>query len=723
MSLSQRGAIELAHNSSKFHSVQAQVGPTPMTFEVGRVAKQAGGSALVRWGDSVVLVTACASKEAKSGADFFPLTCEYVEKSYAAGRIPGGFFKRETKPRESEILNARIIDRSIRPLFPDGFFNEVQVIATVMSHDGEHDSDVMSLSAASMALHVSDIPFGDSSGPIAGVRVGRVDGKLLCNPTLSEIAKSDINVIVAVSKEAIVMVEGGAKEVSEADLIDALFFAHSEGQKIIQAIHDMRAAIGKEKFAYTAHVRNEDLYASVKAKAVEFGLKQALKTREKKERYSLIHDAAKQTKEALKGSLDEAVYTENEKHISDYFESVKSELMRMDVLDTKSRIDGRRFDEIRNICSEVNILPRTHGSSLFTRGETQAIVSVTLGTKDDEQRMDGLQGETTKRFMLHYNFPPFSVGEVKMLRGQSRREVGHGALAERAVEMMAPTEEKFPYTIRVVSEITESNGSSSMASVCGATLALWDAGVLIQGPVAGIAMGLIKEGDRVAILSDILGDEDHLGDMDFKVCGTKNGVTAIQMDIKIAGLDRTIMTQALEQARAGRMHILGEMFKAIEGPREQLSEFAPRISSMRINPDKIRDVIGPGGRVIRDIIARTGAKVDITDDGLVQISGIGSESVTKAKNIIEDLTRESEVNRVYKGIVRRLMDFGAFVEIFPGTEGLVHISELAENRVNNVADVLQEGDEVVVAVLSIDRDGKIRLSRKRALGKNAGDFI
>lgn len=723
MSLSRRGAIELAHNSNKYHSVEAHVGETPITFEVGRIAKQAQGSVVVRWGDTLVLVTACAAREAKSSAEFFPLTCEYVEKSYAAGRIPGGFFKRETKPRESEILNARIIDRSIRPLFPEGFFNEVQVIATVMSHDGEHDSDAISLCAASMALHVSDIPFGDKSGPIAGVRVGRIDGKLIANPRLSQLAKSDIDMIVAVSKEAIVMVEGGAKEVSESDLIDALFFAHQEGQKIIQAIEDMRVAMGKEKFSYQAHVRNEELFAQVREKAIEFGLKQALKTREKQERYSKIDDAEARTIEALKANLDEAVFAENQKNIANYFEDVKSELMRMDVLDTKSRIDGRAFDEIRNICSEVGILPRAHGSSLFTRGETQAIVSITLGTRDDEQRIDGLQGETTRRFMLHYNFPPFSVGEVKMLRGSSRREIGHGALAERAVQMMAPMEEKFPYTIRVVSEITESNGSSSMASVCGATLALWDAGVAIQGPVAGIAMGLIKEGDRVAVLSDILGDEDHLGDMDFKVCGTKNGVTAIQMDIKIAGLDRAILTKALDQARAGRLHILGEMFKAIDAPRAQLSEFAPRITSMRINPDKIRDVIGPGGRMIRDIVARTGAKVDITDDGMVQISGVGNESVAKAMKIIEDLTRESEVNRVYKGIVRRLMDFGAFVEIFPGTEGLCHVSELAENRVNNVADVLQEGDEVLVAVLSIDRDGKIRLSRKRALGKAAGDFI
>lgn len=723
MSYSRRGVIELSHNSNKYHTVQATVGDKPMTFEVGRIAKQAAGSVWVRWGDSVVLVTVCASNSAKEGIDFFPLTCEYIEKTYAAGKIPGGFFKREAKPRESEILNARIIDRSIRPLFPDGFYNEVQVIATVVSHDGEHDTDVMALCGASMALHVSEIPFGLESGPIAGVRVGRIDGKFVANPTLQQQAKSDIDIIVAVSGDAIVMVEGGAHEVPEHELVEALFFAHAEGQKVISACEDMRQNMGKEKISFESPQRDEVLFEQVKKVAYEHGLKEALKTIEKKERYERIHAAHAATVEAFEKTLNEEEFAQKKEQIESYFDDVKKETMRQDVVVGKQRIDGRGYTDIRPICSEVGILPRTHGSALFTRGETQAIVSATLGTRDDEQRTDSLFGESFRRFMLHYNFPPFSVGEARPLRGTSRREIGHGALAERAVMNMAPSEDSFPYTIRIVSEITESNGSSSMASVCGATLAMWDAGIKIKAPVAGIAMGLIKEPQGIAVLSDILGDEDHLGDMDFKVCGTENGVTAIQMDIKIDGLTKSILEAALEQARLGRFHILGEMKKGISGPREDLSEHAPRIFSLRINPDKIRDVIGPGGRVIRDIIARTGAKIDISDDGTVQIAAVGSEIANKAMQIIEDLTREAEVNRVYKGIVKRVVDFGAFVEIFPGTEGLCHISELSDNRVNQVTDVVQEGDEVNVVVLSIDRDGKIRLSRKKAMGKEPGERI
>lgn len=722
MSLSKRGAIELAHNSQKYQTVSAQVGELEMTFEVGKLAKQAAGSVLVRWGDTAVLVTACVSDSVREGQDFFPLTCEYLEKTYAAGKIPGGFFKRETKPRESEILNARIIDRSIRPLFPEGYFNEVQVIATVVSHDGEHDADVMALCGASMALHVSNVPFALESGPIAGVRVGRINGQLVANPSLSQLRDSDIDMIVAVSRNAIVMVEGGAQEVSEAELIDALYFAHQEGQKVIEACDAMRAKMGKEKSTFITHETDQDLFARVKAAAIESGLATALKTREKTLRYPMMDEAKKKTQSLLEAQMGEA-YAERSKDIANYFGDVKAQLMRTDVIDSQTRIDGRGYSDIRPICSEVSVLPRAHGSAIFTRGETQALVSVTLGTSDDEQRTDTLLGESSRRFMLHYNFPPYSVGEARMLRSTSRREIGHGALAERAVERVVPKDQQFPYTIRIVSEILESNGSSSMASVCGSTLALWDAGVKIGAPVAGIAMGLIKEGEKVAVLSDILGDEDHLGDMDFKVCGTEKGVTAIQMDIKIAGLSREIMTKALEQAKLGRMHILGEMMKAIDAPRTELSEFAPRIETLRINPDKIRDVIGPGGRVIRDIIARTGAKVDITDDGLVQIAGVGGDSVKKAMKIIEDLTREAETGRVYKGLVKRLVDFGAFIEIFPGTEGLCHISELSDKRVNQVSDVLSEGDEVLVAVLSIDREGKIRLSRKRAADKQPGEMI
>ncbi len=703
------------HNSKKHYLTEAKIGDLPMTFEVGKIAKQAAGSVWVRWGDSVVLVTVCAASAPRAGIDFFPLTCEYIEKAYAAGRIPGGFFKRETKPRDAEILNARIIDRSLRPLFPEGYRNDVQVIATVMSHDGEHDTDMMALCGASMALHVSEIPFALSSGPIAGVRVGRIGGKLVLNPTVSMRAKSDIDMVVAVSKDAIVMVEGGADQVSEEELIEALFFAHEAGQKVIKACHTMRKHMGVEKKAFEAPAKDTKLLTKVKKLALKAKLDKALKIVEKHKRYDQIAEA--KTKVLAEFEAEELAKA------AEYFDEIKAQLMRFGVLDSGLRIDGRECTQIRPICSEVGVLPRTHGSALFTRGETQAIVTATLGTADDEQKTDGLLGEISKKFMLHYNFPPFSVGEARPLRGTSRREVGHGALAERAVEKMATQGEDFPYTIRIVSEITESNGSSSMASVCGATLAMFDAGIKMQAPVAGIAMGLIKEDDRVAILSDILGDEDHLGDMDFKVCGTEKGVTAIQMDIKIEGLSRQILKDALEQAREGRLHILGEMKKALDAPREHLSEHAPRITTLRIHPDKIREVIGPGGRVIRDIIARSGAKVDITDDGIVRIAAVGSESLAKAMRLIEDITREAEVGMVYRGLVKRLMDFGAFVELFPGTEGLCHVSELAEKRVEQISDVLQEGDEVNVAVLSIDREGKIRLSRKRALGKEPGERI
>ncbi|MBL4819235.1 MAG: polyribonucleotide nucleotidyltransferase [Deltaproteobacteria bacterium] len=703
------------HNSKKHHSLTAKVGDTPMEFEVGKIAKQASGSVWVRWGDSVVLVTVCASSAPKEGLDFFPLTCEYIEKSYAAGRIPGGFFKREAKPRDTEILTARIVDRSIRPLFPDGYRNEVQVISTVMSHDGEHDTDVMALCGASMALHISELPFATESGPIAGVRVGRVNGKLIANPSISQRANSDINMFVAISKDAIVMVEGGADEVPEAELLDALFFAHKEGQKVVKACEAMRKKMGVPKQEFKAPEIDKKLFEKVKKAALKAKLDKALKIIDKQDRYSKIAEA----KEAVLAKIDE----EEVGAAAKYFGDIKADLVRLGVLDTKTRIDGRDFEQIRPICTETSVLPRAHGSAIFTRGETQAIVSVTLGTQDDEQRTDTLLGNQFKRFMLHYNFPSFSVGEARPLRGTSRREIGHGALAERAVEKMAIQGDDFPYTIRIVSEITESNGSSSMASVCGATLAMWDAGIKLQAPVAGIAMGLIKEDDRVAILSDILGDEDYLGDMDFKVCGTEKGITAIQMDIKIEGLSKEIMMNALEQAKEGRLHILGEMKKTLSEAREELSPHAPRITTLRISPDKIRDVIGPGGRIIRDIVAKSGAKVDITDDGIVKIAAVGSESLQKALRIIEDITREAEIGLIYRGLVKRIMDFGAFVEIFPGTEGLCHISELSEKRVNQVSDVLQEGDEVNIAVMNIDREGKIRLSRKRAAGKEPGERI
>lgn len=715
---------QLMHNSEKFHKNEVGIAREPFIFESGRFAKQTNAAVWARWGDSIVLVTVCSSGKAREGASFFPLTCEYLEKTYAAGRIPGGFFKRETKPRDAEILNARLIDRSIRPLFPDGFYEEVQVIATVVSHDGVHDTDVLALNAASMALHMSSLPFSLKSGPISGVQVGRIDGKLVANPTITELAKSDLDIIVSSHKDAIVMVEGGAHELSEQELVEALFFAQQEGLKLIAACVDMRAQMGKEKITFVGPEVDLGLYEKAKKLCFEKGLREALATKDKIERYQKIDQVKDSVVSLLSAEFGEEEAAKKAESIGSYFSEIKKDLMRDDALTTKKRLDGRAYDEIRPICCEVGLLPRVHGSALFTRGETQGLVSVTLGTGDDEQKIDSLTGESFRKFMLHYNFPPYSVGEARMLRATSRREIGHGALAERAVSLMAPQDdENFPYTIRIVSEILESNGSSSMATVCGATLAMWDAGIKLKAPVAGIAMGMIKEGDRVAVLSDILGDEDHLGDMDFKVCGTENGITAIQMDIKVDGLSKEVLTKALEQARFGRIHILSEMKKALSEARSEISPNAPRIHRFRINPDKIRDVIGPGGRVIRDIVARSGAKVEVTDDGTVQVAGVGKDSVETAVKIIEDLTREAEIGRVYKGLVRRVLDFGAFVELFPGTEGLCHISELSDKRVEQVTDVLQEGDEVNVAVLNIDREGKIRLSRKRAMGKKPGDMI
>lgn len=715
--------IQGSHNSAKFETLTTEIGQTPITFENGRIAKQAGGAVIVRQGDTMVMVTVCASKNPKVGMDFFPLTCEYIEKFYASGRIPGGFFKREARPSSNETINARIIDRSIRPLFPEGFRNEVQVIATVISHDGVHDSDALALSGASMALHISEIPFAEEGGPIAGVRVGRLDGKLLVNPTIEQRKEADLDMFVAVSKDAIVMVEGGANEVPETEMIDALFFAHEEGQKVIKSIEDMRTSMGKEKMKVVLPERNEDLFAQVKGWLGDNGLSDALKLKDKGDRYAAMDDVKEKMIAYFTEAKGEEVFAAESALIKDYFGDVKKEMMRTDVIRSKVRLDGRAYDEIRPICIDTSALPRSHGSSIFTRGETQAIVSVTLGTRDDELRIDSIRGDSFERFMLHYNFPPFSVGEARPLRGTSRREIGHGTLAERALKKVMPTGEDFPYTVRIVSEITESNGSSSMASVCGGSLALWDAGITTSAPVSGIAMGLIKEGDDVAILSDILGDEDHLGDMDFKVCGTKNGITAIQMDIKISGLSREIMTNALEQARAGREHILGKMNEALPEARAEMNEFAPRITQVRIHPDKIRDVIGPGGKIIRDIIAKSGAKVDVTDDGIVTIAAVGAESARKAKQMVEDVTREPEVNRVYEGLIKGIKDFGAFVEIFPGTEGLCHISELENRRVENVGDVVKEGESMKVVVLNVDRDGKIRLSRKRAFEAEVGTFM
>lgn len=681
-----------------------------ISIEAGRVAKQAGGSALVRCGDSVVLVTACRGP--KKDGDFLPLTIDYVEKAYAGGRIPGGFFKREGKLGEKETLTSRLMDRPCRPLFPERYNFEVQVVATVLSADPEHDTDVLSICGASTALTLSDIPF---EGPIAGVRVGRMGGKFVINPMQSELAKCDLSFIVAGSKDAIVMVEGEAAGVPESAVLDALFFAHKEMQPLIEMQLQLREKKGKPKQDFVAAPRDEALVKAME-KFAKPRIENAVKIKDKLER----RDAASKVKEELEAEFikeDDEEAPAKAKLLAHVYEDLLYHVVRGMVFDTGRRIDGRDNKTVRPISIETGLLPRTHGSALFTRGETQAIVVATLGTEDDAQRMDTLMGGRDQRryFMLHYNFPPFSVGETKPMRGPGRREVGHGALAERAVKAILPEQAKFPYVIRIVSEITESNGSSSMATVCGSSLALMDAGVPIKAPVAGVAMGLMKEASKCVILTDILGDEDHLGDMDFKVCGTSEGITALQMDIKIKGLDREIMGKALEQARDGRLHILSEMNKLMPASRTSLSKFAPKIVSIKINPDKIKEIIGPGGKTIRSITESCGVKIDIEDDGTVMIASSDENSIKAAIEICNSLTAEAEIGKVYKGVVKRIADFGAFVEILPGIEGLVHISQLAEGRVRTVADVVQEGDEVVVKVLEIDRVGKIRLSRKEVL--------
>jgi polyribonucleotide nucleotidyltransferase len=687
-----------------------------MVLETGRLAKQAHGAVLISYGESVVLVTAVSGDE-RPGIDFFPLTCDYVEKTFAAGKIPGGFFKREGRQRDEEILTSRLIDRPCRPLFPDGYRHDTQVIATVLSSDKENPTDVLAMTAGSAALHISDIPW---NGPLAAVRVARVDGEFVAYPTFELQAKSDIDLVVACSKDAIVMVEGGAAEALEADVIDALMFAHRTAQPILELIERIRAAVGKEKRTF----ERKTLPAEVAAKIKEMCDREILTAsliKEKKARY----DAYKATKtkmvEAVTAMVGAAEFPKIEKLVKEEFEERKYHVVREYVLSERRRIDGRDMKTIRPIVCEVGIFPRTHGSALFQRGETQAAVAATLGTSSDEQKIDALTGERWKRFMLHYNFPPFSTGETKPLRGPGRREIGHGALAERALVRMMPDEDKFPYTIRVVSETLESNGSSSMAAVCGGTLSLMDAGVPIKSPVAGIAMGLISDGaltdpkTRTAILSDILGDEDHLGDMDFKVCGTRKGVTAIQMDIKIAGLSRDVLQQALDQAREGRLFILDKMLGTLATPRADLSKWAPRITQIKVKPDQIRVIIGPGGKTIKGIVDQTGVAIDVEDDGTVNIASADSDAVKRALDIIKGLTTEPEVGATYKGTVSRVADFGAFIEIMPGTDGLLHVSEMAHHRVERVNDVMKEGDEVEVKVLSIDRDGKIRLTRRELL--------
>ncbi len=680
-----------------------------LKIEIGKMARQANGSCTLRYGDTVVLVTACRAENPSTGFDFVPLTVNYMEMTYAAGKIPGGFFKREGRPSEREVLTSRLIDRPLRPLFPEGYRNETQVIATVLSVDQENDPELIAVIGASIALGISDVPF---AGPIAAVRIGSINGELVCNPTLKQQKESDLDLVVAGSMGSIIMVEGGARFLSEDYLVQALIFAQDSMKGVLELQNRIISEAGARKLEAAPVTIDKDIEARVKEFSKE-KLAAALRIPVKLERYSAIRN--------LKGELITALtpeFEDREKEIETVFSDMKYYMMREMVLKEKRRVDGRGPKDIRNITCDIGLLPRTHGSALFTRGETQAMVVTTLGTSEDEQKIDALSGWEYKTFMLHYNFPPFSVGEVKILRGPGRREIGHGALAERAVAKVLPKEGTFPYTVRVVSDILESNGSSSMATVCGASLSLMDAGVPITDHVAGIAMGLIKEGNDTVVLSDILGDEDHLGDMDFKVAGSANGVTALQMDIKIGGVSSELLREALFQAKEGRLHILEKMRSAITAPRTELSVYAPRIITIYVKTEKIKDVIGPGGKNIKGIILETGVKIDIDDTGKVNIASTDNEAAQKAVAMVRKLTQEPEIGKLYMGKVKKIMDFGAFVEIFPGTEGLVHISQLAEERVKNVRDILKEGDEVLVKVIDVDRDGKIRLSRKEAIGQS-----
>ncbi|MGB8331966.1 MAG: polyribonucleotide nucleotidyltransferase, partial [Polyangiales bacterium] len=688
-----------------------QVGDKTITIETGRIAKQAAGSVFVSCGETMVLVTVCGAKEARPGQPFFPLTVDYVEKTYAAGKIPGGFFKREGKLRDNEVLTSRLIDRPCRPLFPEGYMAETQVIATVMSADASNQPDVLAMIGASAAIHISPIPW---SGPIAGVRVARVDGKLIANPTYEEQKSSECELLIAATKDAIVMVEGEATEMSEEDMIGAIQFGHQAVQGVLELIDKIREAVGKEKWPFTAPKRDARIDARVKEVGVQKVI-EACNIAEKHPRYDRFSEIKKEVAAEL---ADE--FPALEADIKDAYEALRYDTMRAQVLDDKRRVDGRDYKTVRPIAIEVGLLPRVHGSSLFTRGETQGIVTTTLGTRQDEQKIDGLTEEFYKPFILHYNFPPYSVGETKFLRGPGRREVGHGNLAERALTKVLPSHEDFPYTMRIVSEITESNGSSSMATVCGGSLAMMDAGVPIKAPVAGVAMGLIMEGEKYAVLTDILGDEDHLGDMDFKVCGTGKGITAIQMDIKIAGLKQEIMHEALTQAREGRLHILEKMNEVMPTHRPELSKYAPRIETLKVKPDQIRVIIGPGGKMIKAITDQTGAKIDISDDGTVSIASPDGEALKKAIEIIESLTLEPEIGAKYKGIVRRVENYGAFLEIAPGKDGLLHITDMDWGFVEKVPDVMDLGDEVQVMISDIDREGRIRLSRKALLEKPEG---
>ena len=696
------------------HTAQVKVGRSTLTMETGKLAKQADGAVTVRYGDTFVIVTACAARNAREGIDFLPLTVDYREYAYASGRIPGGFFKREGKPTEKEVLTSRLIDRPFRPLFPAGWTRETQIIALLLSADPENDSDVLALTGASAALSISPIPIAH---PVAAVRVGLLDGSFVINPTYPERKRSALDLIVAGSREAIVMVEAGAREAREEEMLGALEAGHAAIRDVVAAIEEMAAAVGKPKAAVEAREIDAQAREEIESRARE-PLAEAMRVGDKLESYARVDGVLDDLLAAV--PEDDA---ERRAAARQVFKDLKEKVLRNEVLGRGRRLDGRAFDQVREITSDVGVLPRVHGSAVFTRGETQALVSATLGTADDQQKVEAVDGESYKRFMLHYNFPPFSVGEVKFLRGPGRREIGHGHLAERSLLPMIPSEEEFPYTLRVVSDILESNGSSSMASVCGGALALMDAGVPMKRPVAGIAMGLIldEESGRHAVLSDIAGAEDHYGDMDFKVAGTSEGITALQMDIKVAGITTEIMREALDQARAGRLHIIEKMGVTIATPREAISTHAPRIVTIQIPVEKIRDVIGPGGKTIRSIIDRTGVKIDVEDDGRVNVASTDETAAQKAIAIIEELTASPELNKTYLGKVQRITDFGAFVEILPGIDGLLHVSEIAHYRVNEVRSELTEGDQVLVKVINVDPSGKVRLSRKALLPGGASD--
>jgi len=694
-------------------NVSNSINGKTINIETGKLAKEASGAVVVTMGETIILVTVVSTDEKREGIDFFPLTVDFQEMSYAAGKIPGNFFRRDMgRPSEKEMLTSRLIDRPLRPLFPDDYNFETQVIASVLSFDKENDPDPLGIVGASAAITISDIPFG---GPVGSVRVGRIDGKLIAFPTLEEKEESDINLIVAGTKEAVVMVEGDGKFVSEDEMLEAIFFGHTSLQPLIDMQIELRESVGKDKRSFILTEKDEQLNAKV-AEIGEPRIREALSYSEKMVRQKKMSEAIDYIIESLKEE-----YEDKTREIKNAAHDLEKRLVRHMILHEERRIDGRPFNEVRPIECLVGILPRVHGSALFTRGETQAMVLTTLGTERDEQKIESIYGDSFRKFTFHYNFPPYSVGEAKRLGAPGRREIGHGALARRAFFPVLLEQEDFPYAVRVVSEILESNGSSSMASVCGASLSLMDAGVPLKDPVAGVAMGLVSEGDGVAILTDIIGDEDHFGDMDFKVTGTKDGITALQMDIKIAGLKKEIMGKALYQAREARMHILNEMNKAISESRTDISKYAPRITTINVKPEKVREIIGPGGKMIRHITSTTGTQINIDDEGKVLIASVDSEGTDKAMEMIKDIIREAEIGKFYLGRVVKIMDFGAFVEVLPGSEGLIHISQLANERVNKVTDILKEGDEVLVKVIDIE-NGKVRLSRKAALGHSIDDI-